>query len=89
MSLNYSLMNKRKKATKHRAEKNEHTGRFKLFLYRGIDTVHKFSCMCDAVCVHVTCAVVTLHPFCKGLELLKLCPPEISILKISRRKEVN
>ena len=32
------------KPIKHRAEKKEDVGRFKLFLHRGINTVHKFLC---------------------------------------------
>ena len=30
------------------------TGRFKLFLYKGTNTLHEFLCACEAVCVHVT-----------------------------------
>ena len=38
--------------------------------------MHKFSCMRDAICVHVTYTVVTVHAFCEGLELLNFYPPE-------------
>ena len=41
--------------------------KFTLFLQRGIDTKHGFLCTCHAVCVHVTCAVVTVHTICEGL----------------------
>ena len=51
-----------------RKKKEEHIGRFKLFLHRGINNVHEFSCMCNAVCVHVTCTVVTVHAICEGLK---------------------
>ena len=36
-------------------------GKFKLSLHRGINTVPKFSCTRNAVCVHVICTVVTVH----------------------------
>ena len=34
--------------------------RFKLFLHRGTTTMHKFSCMWNAFCIHVTCTIVTV-----------------------------
>ena len=49
-------------------KKVEHIGRFNLFLYRGISTVHRFSCMCNAVCDHVTYTGVTVHGSCEGLK---------------------
>ena len=55
-------------ATKHRAgEKEENIGRFKLFLHRGINSVHKFLCTCNTVCMHITCTVVTVHGIFEGL----------------------
>ena len=42
-------------------------GRFKLFLQREINNLYEFSCTRYAVCVHVTCTVVTVHAICKGL----------------------
>ena len=42
-------------------------GRFKLFLHRGINTVHKLLCTHNAVCVHVTFTVVSVHAICEGL----------------------
>ena len=45
---------RKKEATKHRTEKDEHIGRFKLFFNRQINTIHEFSCMHNAVYVHVT-----------------------------------
>ena len=38
-----------------------------IILQRGIDTKHEFLYTCHAVCVHVTCAVVTVHRICEGL----------------------
>ena len=35
------------------------TDRFKLFLHRGINTVHEFLCMRNTICVHVTCTVTS------------------------------
>ena len=29
--------------------------------------MHEFSCTRNAVCVHVTCMVVTMHAICEGL----------------------
>ena len=52
--------------TKHRPEKKDISRLFKL-LDRGINTVHKFSCMHKAVCMHVLCTVVTVHAICEGL----------------------
>ena len=44
------------------------TGRFKLFLYRGINTMHKFLCMCNAICMHVKCTVIPfVHAISEGL----------------------
>ena len=55
-------------ATKHKAEKkDEHMGRFKLFLHSQINTMHKFLWTYNAVCVHATCTVVTMHAICEGL----------------------
>ena len=39
----------------------------KLFLHRGINTVHKFSSIHNAICVHVTYTVVTVHTVCESL----------------------
>ena len=36
-------------------KKDEHIGRLKLFLGIGINAMHRFSCMCNAVCMHVIC----------------------------------
>ena len=59
-------------------KKKEHTGRFKLFLHRGINNVHKFLCTCNAVCLRITCMVVTVCAICetciKSLLLVKLDP---------------
>ena len=41
--------------------------KFTLFLQRGIDTKHEFLYTCHAVCVHVTCAIVTVHTIREGL----------------------
>ena len=41
--------------------------RFKLFLYRGINTVHEFLCTRNAVCVDVTYTVLTVRAICEGL----------------------
>ena len=46
---------------------------FKLFLHRGISTVHEFSCTRNAVCVHVTCTVVTVHTICEDLRAAQGC----------------
>ena len=43
-------------------QKKEDIGRFSLFLYRGINTAHKFSCTFIAVCLHITCTVTTVTP---------------------------
>ena len=32
-----------------------------------INTVHKFSCTCNAICLHVACTVTTVHAICEGL----------------------
>ena len=47
--------------------KEEQIGRFKLFLHRGINGIHKFLHTFNAVCVHVTYAVETMHAICKDL----------------------
>ena len=39
----------------------------KIFLHRGINTLHKFLCTYNSICVHVTCAVVSMHTICGGL----------------------
>ena len=41
--------------------------RFKLFLHRGINTRHNN--WCNAVCMHVTYTIVTIHAICEGLEI--------------------
>ena len=41
--------------------------RFKLFLHMGINTVPKFLCMCNAVCMHIACVVIMMHTICEGL----------------------
>ena len=62
-------------ATKKRAEKkDEHIGRFKLFLLRKINTLHKLSCTHDAVYVHITCMTVTWHANCEGLSMASQVP---------------
>ena len=53
-------------------EKKEQIGKFKLFLHRGIDTVHKFACACNAFCVHVTYTIVTVHAIYEGLPCNKV-----------------
>ena len=51
----WSHSEQEEEVTKHRAEKKaEHIDRFKLFLQRGINTVHEFSFTRKAVCVVVT-----------------------------------
>ena len=51
----WSHSEQEEEVTKHRAEKKaEHIDRFKLFLQRGINTVHEFSCTRKVVCVVVT-----------------------------------
>ena len=50
-------------------EQNKKEHRFRLFLQRGINTLHKFSCMYNSVCVHITYTVVTVHAICEGLTL--------------------
>ena len=42
-------------------------GRFKLFLPRGNNTVHKFLHMSNTVCIQATCTVPTMHTICEGL----------------------
>ena len=34
-----------------------------LFLDRGINTMHKFLCTCNTVCVHITYTVVTVYMY--------------------------
>ena len=48
-------------------KKEEHIGRFKLFLHKGINNVHEFLHTYNATCVHVT--VITVHTICEGLLL--------------------
>ena len=47
-------------------------GRFKLFLPRGANVVHKFLCMCSIVCVHIIYMVIIVHGICEGLSNEKL-----------------
>ena len=37
------------------------------YFYTGINTAHKFSCMSNAVCMHVMYTVVTVDTVCEGL----------------------
>ena len=39
--------------------------RFDLFLYRGINAVHKFLCMCNVLCMHVTCRYKKINIYTK------------------------
>ena len=41
-------------AIKHWAGKKEEICKFKLFLHRGINIMHKFLCPCNTVCMHFT-----------------------------------
>ena len=52
--------------------KKEHIGRFNLFLHRGINTVHKFACACNAFSMHVTYTIVTVHAIYEGLPCNKV-----------------
>ena len=49
-------------------EKKKNIGRFKLFLHGGINTMHKFLCTCNSVCMHVTYMIVTAHAICERLD---------------------
>ena len=54
-------------APKDRAEKTEeHIGRFRLILHRGINTLHEFWWTWSTVCVQVASTVVTMHTICEG-----------------------
>lgn len=48
-------------------QKNKTNTSATLFSYAGIDVIHKFSCTHDAVCMHVTYTVVTVHTLCENL----------------------
>ena len=50
-----NTMNEKRRhpSTEQKKKEDKHIGRFKLFLHIGINTVHEFSCTCNAVCVHV------------------------------------
>ena len=37
--------------------------------YTGINNVHEFLCMHNAVCIHILCTVTTVHAICEGLVL--------------------
>ena len=39
------------------------------YFTHGINILHKFSCACNAVCLHVTCMVITVDAVCEGLSL--------------------
>ena len=60
-------------------------GRFKLFLHRGINIVHEFSCTRNAVCVHVTRTVVTMHAICEGMKHKSLLQGDAIILDVSNK----
>ena len=51
--------------------------KFKLFLHRGISTVHKYSCMANIICKHVLYMVITLHTICEGLTIIMHILPTI------------
>ena len=55
-----------------------------IFLHKGINTIHKFLCKRNAVCMHVRCIVVTMQAICKGLmvEMLTFLLPKRHFLKI-------
>ena len=62
------------KATKHRVEKkDEHIGRFKLFLLREINTLHKFSCTGNAVNVYVQKKKKKIKLYYKGAWRIDCC----------------
>ena len=74
--------NKERRSTEQK--RNTNTGRFKLFLYRGINTMHKFLCMHNAVCVHVTYTVVTCMQFVKTCDVCRFVK---NTTKCSRKKK--
>ena len=74
--------NKERRSTEQK--RNTNTGRFKLFLYRGINTMHKFLCTHNAVCVHVTYTVVTCMQFVKTCDVCRFVK---NTTKCSRKKK--
>ena len=56
----------REEATNHKAEIKD-IGKSKLSLDRSINTMHKFLCMHNDVCMHVMCTIVTMHTICEAL----------------------
>ena len=64
-----NTMTERRQLSSTQKKKEGHIDRFISVLHREINTVDEFSCTCDAVCMHVTHTVVTVHAICEGLFL--------------------
>ena len=62
-----NTVNKRRGQPSTGQKKRQTHWQIKLFLHRGINTLLKFSCTSNTICVHVTCMVLTIHGICGGL----------------------
>ena len=67
VSKHNNMMNKRSRQPRTGQRKNKNTLTDSNYFYREINNVHEFPCMCNPVCMHITCTVLNMYAVCEDL----------------------
>ena len=67
VSKHNNMMNKRRRQPRTGQRKKKNTLTDSNYFYREINNVHEFSCMCNPVCMHITCTILNMHAVCEDL----------------------
>ena len=67
VSKHNNMMNKRSRQPRTGQRKKKNTLTDSNYFYREINNVHEFPCMCNPVCMHITCTVLNMYAVCEDL----------------------
>ena len=67
VSKHNNMMNKRRRQPRTGQRKKKNTLTDSNYFYREINNVHEFPCMCNPVCMHITCTVLNMYAVCEDL----------------------